>query len=61
MKRLLILTLLLFAALGVGAQVSGKVTDASGQPLPGVSVYVKGTSAGAVTDLDGELELVHIQ
>ncbi|MEY4204701.1 MAG: hypothetical protein RL013_2405, partial [Bacteroidota bacterium] len=57
MKRLLILTLLLFAALGVGAQVSGKVTDASGQPLPGVSVYVKGTSAGAVTDLDGNFKL----
>lgn len=57
MKRLLILTLLLFAALGVGAQVSGKVTDASGQPLPGVSVYVKGTSTGAVTDLDGNFKL----
>lgn len=33
--------------------VSGTVNDASGQPLPGVSVVVKSTSTGAVTDSDG--------
>ena len=35
-------------------QVSGKVIEASTQePLPGVSVLVKGTTQGVVTDLDG--------
>ncbi len=33
--------------------VSGKLTDASGQPLPGVSVSIKGTSIGTVTDAEG--------
>ncbi len=33
--------------------VSGKVTDPSGVPLPGVTVVVKGTTQGVVTDTDG--------
>jgi TonB-linked SusC/RagA family outer membrane protein len=34
--------------------VTGKVTDQSnGEPLPGVSIIVKGTSIGTITDLDG--------
>lgn len=33
--------------------IEGTVTDASGEPLIGVSVMVKGTSHGAVTDVDG--------
>lgn len=34
--------------------VKGKVTDENGQPLPGASVVVKGSSNGASTDFDGE-------
>jgi TonB-linked SusC/RagA family outer membrane protein len=34
-------------------QVSGKVTDVAGQPLPGVTVLIKGTNKGTVTDFDG--------
>ena len=34
-------------------KVSGKVTDSNGQPLPGVSVIVKGTTQGTITDFDG--------
>jgi len=34
--------------------VSGKVTDSSGQSLPGVTVVVKGTTQGTVTDVDGK-------
>lgn len=34
-------------------QVSGKVTDESGEPLPGASVALEGTTMGTVTDLDG--------
>ncbi len=33
--------------------VSGKVTDATGQPLPGVTVVVKGTTTGTITDASG--------
>jgi TonB-linked SusC/RagA family outer membrane protein len=34
--------------------VSGKVLDDTGQPLPGVTVIIKGTSQGTVTNADGE-------
>ncbi|MCG6190654.1 SusC/RagA family TonB-linked outer membrane protein [Maribellus maritimus] len=37
--------------------VSGKVTDSSGSPLPGVTVVVKGTTQGTVTDAGGEYSL----
>lgn len=33
--------------------VSGTVTDEAGQPLPGVTVVIKGTTQGTVTDFDG--------
>lgn len=35
------------------SQVRGTVVDQSGMPLIGVSILVKGTSTGTVTDLDG--------
>ncbi len=38
-------------------RVSGKVTDAQGQALPGVTVKVKGGSAGSVTDAGGNYSL----
>ena len=37
--------------------VSGKVTDNSGAGLPGVSVVVKGTTTGVITDMDGKYTL----
>ena len=33
--------------------VRGKVVDASGEPVIGASVVVKGTTTGVITDLDG--------
>jgi len=38
-------------------EISGKVTDSSGSPLPGVSVVIKGTTQGTVTNTDGEFSL----
>ena len=38
-------------------EISGKVTDSSGLPLPGVSVIVKGTTLGTVSNSDGEFLL----
>ncbi|MEE3447769.1 MAG: SusC/RagA family TonB-linked outer membrane protein, partial [Bacteroidales bacterium] len=37
--------------------VSGKIVDASGEPLPGASVYVKGTTNGTISDIDGNFTL----
>lgn len=40
--------------------VSGKVTDSAGIGLPGVSVVVKGTTTGVITDMDGKYTLTKI-
>ena len=40
--------------------VSGKVTGSGGEPLPGVTVVIKGTSNGTVTDADGNYSLANI-
>ena len=45
-------------AFGQNIQITGKVTDAStGQSLPGVSVSVKKTTTGTVTDLKGNYSI----
>jgi len=33
--------------------VSGKVVDANGEPVPGVAVFIEGTTKGGYTDLNG--------
>jgi TonB-linked SusC/RagA family outer membrane protein len=38
-------------------KVSGKVTDKTGTPLGGVTVVVKGTTAGTITEIDGSYSL----
>ena len=38
-------------------QLSGTVKDSKGLPLPGVSVVVKGTTIGIITDVDGNFRL----
>ena len=40
--------------------VSGKVTNASGEPVPGVTVVVKGTTIGTITDIDGTYRLTNV-
>jgi TonB-linked SusC/RagA family outer membrane protein len=37
--------------------VTGKVSDIKGQPLPGVSLKLKGTSIGATTNADGNFSI----
>ena len=61
-KILFLSVLLLFGVCLVSAQqnlsVSGVVTDATdGSSLVGVSVQIKGTSSGTVTDIDGKYSL----
>ena len=36
---------------------TGTVTDAQGEPLIGVSILVKGTATGAITDMDGNFKI----
>lgn len=43
-----------------GRTLTGKVTDASGAPLPGVSVVVKGTTNGVITDADGNFAISNL-
>ncbi|MGE5395033.1 MAG: TonB-dependent receptor [Candidatus Saccharibacteria bacterium] len=43
-----------------GKSVSGKVTDASGATLPGVSVVVKGTTSGTITNVDGQYTISNV-
>lgn len=38
-------------------QVSGKVTDENGQPLPGANILEKGTTNGTTSDVDGNFSL----
>lgn len=62
MKRILILTgLMLFMGFSLYAQtirVTGTVTSQTdGSTIPGVSVMVRGTTTGTVTDINGRYEL----
>ncbi len=40
--------------------VSGKITDSNNQPLPGVTIVIKGTTQGTITNADGEYILLNI-
>ena len=61
MSKRLITALLVFLTMGAWAfaqtAVSGRVTDASGEPLVGVNVLVKGTTIGTMTDYNGNYSL----
>ena len=39
------------------ASVSGIVTDTAGEPVPGVTVTIKGTTTGTITDMAGRYEI----
>ncbi|MDX9881378.1 MAG: TonB-dependent receptor [Prolixibacteraceae bacterium] len=40
--------------------ITGKVTDSSGSPLPGVSVVVKSNTTGTITDAEGKYNLGNV-
>ena len=56
--------LLFFFSFGMFAQqltVKGNVKDATGEPVIGASVLVKGTTNGTITDFDGNFELPNVE
>ncbi|MDN3687786.1 SusC/RagA family TonB-linked outer membrane protein [Cyclobacterium jeungdonense] len=59
-KSLLVFFLALFAIQGMAQErtVTGTVTDADADaPLPGVSILIKGTNTGTITDIDGQYSI----
>ncbi|MBN2660522.1 MAG: carboxypeptidase-like regulatory domain-containing protein, partial [Tannerellaceae bacterium] len=58
----LVCVMVLFSVNHLNAQtvsISGHVTDMQDQPLPGVSILVKGTTMGTSTDSDGHYKLIN--
>ncbi len=53
----LIRVLATFASFAHTKNITGVVTDNEGQPLPGVTVVVKGTTIGVITDINGRYTL----
>ncbi|MCG6189059.1 SusC/RagA family TonB-linked outer membrane protein [Maribellus maritimus] len=59
MQKLLTLLMVIFVTIGSAMaqkEISGTVTS-EGVPLPGVTVFVKGSTIGSVTDADGNYNL----
>ncbi|ODS80888.1 MAG: hypothetical protein ABS46_13075 [Cytophagaceae bacterium SCN 52-12] len=52
-----VISLASFAGKPADQTVTGSVTDEKGEPLPGVSILVKGTQQGTTTDIDGKFSL----
>lgn len=62
-RYMLSIFLLFFFTLGMFAQqltVTGVVKDATGEPVIGASVLVKGTTNGTITDFDGNFTLTNV-
>ena len=58
-RRSVLSFVLMFVSIVMSAQikVSGVVKDDAGEPMPGVSVMIKGTNVGVVTDVNGLFSL----
>src|SRR4051812_26174444 len=54
---MLCMLLCLATAWAQNKQVSGKVTDVSGNPIPGITVKVKGQKGGVSTDISGNFSI----
>ncbi len=61
-QRLFFLVIMAITTTMVMAQgkISGTIVDATGEPVIGASVIVKGTTNGTVTDFDGKYSLLNV-
>lgn len=62
MKRILLMCFMLLSALVTESwaqdrTVSGKITDDTGEAIPGANVILKGTTTGTTSDIDGNWKL----
>jgi len=50
------------SALAQTGKIAGRVTEgATGEPLPGVNVFIEGTTRGSTTDLDGQFVMIGVR
>lgn len=56
MRKIICLLFILFNLVN-HAQITGRVTDQKGQPLPAVSIHIENTYAGTITNENGEYQL----
>ena len=63
MKKILALISIFMccASIASAQNISGKVVDAQGKPLPGAAVYWADTSVGAATDIEGNFSLYRVK
>lgn len=60
MKKILVVNIAIFFTFLLSAQqvtITGIVTDINNEPLPGVSVIIRGTTRGTATDIDGKYSI----
>lgn len=57
----LLISMLCLIAFAQGKTVTGVIKDVTGEPLIGVSVQVKGTSVGSITDIDGNFSIPNVK
>ncbi|MBN2520234.1 MAG: TonB-dependent receptor [Bacteroidales bacterium] len=63
LSKIVIILLICFThltAFSQGRVITGKVTDPGGEGLPGVSIIVKGTTLGTITDYEGNYSLSNV-
>ncbi len=63
LSKMLIIGFLMISTLAfsqTNLEVSGTVADSGGELLPGVTVVVKGTTNGTITDIDGNYSLKNV-
>ncbi len=61
-RRILLKPNVSFAGFNQAKQrkVTGKVTAATNEPIPGVTILIKGTKVGTITDMDGNYSLSEV-
>ncbi|MBT6766499.1 MAG: SusC/RagA family TonB-linked outer membrane protein, partial [Prolixibacteraceae bacterium] len=63
LAKLFLVGIFLISQLGAMAQqktITGTVVGDDGVPIPGVTVFVKGTTSGTVSDIDGNFSLTNV-